>query len=123
MRILAAISTAALLALAADPAVGAPAPVLNIEQSTAPVRTDVGYTIRITPTKQVVGKRARIQVKGITAWRGFDTFRIPKSGLIRDTVEGYAPGVGRYRVLILSNTGKVMSRSNTAVVTWTAKVN
>lgn len=96
-------------------------PVLTIARGSAPVRVDVPYTITVAPKKKAVGKRARIQVKGILAWRGFDTFRIPKSGVIGDDVEGYNPGVGKYRVLILGRNGKVLAKSNVVAVTWTAR--
>lgn len=122
MRTIATICATAACALIAAPASAATLnPVLRIDASSAPVRTDVGYTITVTPAKKAVGKRARIQVKGIVAWRGFDTFRIPKSGVIKDDVEGFQPGVGNYRVLILSKSGHVLAKSNTATVTWTPK--
>lgn len=123
MRTLIAICATAACAFIATPAVAAPiAPVLRIEQASAPIRTDIGYTITVTPAAKAAGKRARIQVRGIVGWRGFDTFRIPKSGIIRDDVEGYQPGVGRYRVLVLSRNGNVIAKSNTVSVSWTPKV-
>lgn len=95
-------------------------PVLKISAPSAPVGEDIPYTITVTPAAKAQGKRVRIQVKGYAGWVGFDTFRLPKSGRISDDVEGYQPGVGRYRVLVLSKSG-VMAKSAVVSVTWTAR--
>lgn len=122
MRTIAMVASVGVLLISA-PAHAAPIdPVLRISSSTAPVGVDVPYTITVTPATRAKGKRARIQVKGIAAWRGFDTFRVPASGKIADDVEGYQPGIGRYRVLILSKTGRVIAKSATVTVAWTPRV-
>ncbi len=95
-------------------------PVLSIARSTAPVGVDVPYTIKITPAARAQGKRVRIQVRGIAAWRGFDTFRLSASGTVIDDLEGSQPGVGRYRVLVLTKDGKVIAKSSTVSVVWTS---
>lgn len=96
-------------------------PVLRISTGSAPVGVDVPYTITVKPATKAKGKRVRIQVKGIAAWRGFDTFRLGKSGVIEDDVEGYQPGLGRYRVLVLGKNGVVLAKSPTVTVTWTPR--
>lgn len=122
MKVIAVITVAAFGALLAGPAQASQlTPVLRISASTAPVGVDVPYTIRVTPAAKAKGKRVRIQVKTIDAWRGFDTFRIPASGTITDDVEGYQPGVGRYRIVVLSNNGKVAAKSGTVSVAWTQR--
>lgn len=95
-------------------------PVLRISKATSPVGVDVPYTITVKPAASAKGKRVRTQVKAIVAWRGFDTFRLGKSGVIEDDVEGYQPGVGKYRVLVLDKNGAVIAKSATVSVTWTA---
>ncbi len=118
------IATAVVLGtLTATPAqAGDLKPVLQISKSTAPVGVDVPYRITVTPAAKAKGKRVRIQVRGIAAWRGFDTFRLGKTGVITDDVEGYQPGLGRYRVLVLGKNGTVLAKSPTVSVTWTAPV-
>ena len=96
-------------------------PVLRISASSAPVGEDIPYTITVTPAAKAKGKRVRIQVRGYAAWVGFDTFRLPKSGKITDDVEGYQPGLGRYRVLVLGDTGGVIAKSSVVSVSWTAR--
>jgi len=113
----------ALGGLAAAPAQAADlTPVLRISKGSAPVGVDVPYTITVKPAAKAKGKRVRIQVKGIAAWRGFDIFRLGKSGVIEDDVEGYQPGLGRYRVLVLGKNGVVLAKSPTVAVTWTPRV-
>ena len=97
-------------------------PVLRISKSTAPVGVDVPYTITVKPAAKAKGKRVRIQVKGYVGWRGFDVFRLGKSGKIEDDVEGYEPGIGRYRVLVLGKNGAVVAKSATVSVAWTPRV-
>ena len=97
-------------------------PVLRISKSTAPVGVDVPYTITVKPAAKAKGKRVRIQVKGYVGWKGFDTFRLGKSGVIEDDVEGYQPGLGRYRVLVLGKNGGVVAKSGTVSVSWTPRV-
>jgi hypothetical protein len=97
-------------------------PVLRISKSTAPVGVDVPYTITVKPAAKAKGKRVRIQVKGYVGWKGFDTFRLGKSGVIEDDVEGYQPGLGRYRVLVLGKNGGVVAKSATVSVSWTPRV-
>jgi hypothetical protein len=108
--------------LAAPPAGPQIQPVLQIAKSTAPVGEDVPYTITVTPATKAKGKRARVQVKGRVTWQGIDTFRIPRSGRISDDVEGYEPGLGRYRVLVLGKNGVVVAKSGVVSVTWTPRV-
>lgn len=97
-------------------------PVLRITERTAPVGVDVPYTITVKPAAKAKGKRVRIQVKAYVGWRGFDTFRLGKSGVVEDDVEGYQPGVGKYRVLLLSKNGTVLAKSRTVTVSWTPRV-
>ena len=97
-------------------------PVLRISKSTAPVGVDVPYTITVKPAAKAKGKRVRIQVKGYVGWKGFDTFRLGKSGVIEDDVEGYQPGLGRYRVLVLGKNGGVVAKSGTVSGSWTPRV-
>ena len=97
-------------------------PVLRISKSTAPVGVDVPYTITVKPAAKAKGKRVRIQVKGYVGWKGFDTFRLGKSGVIEDDVEGYQPGLGRYRVLVLGKNGGVVAKSSTVSVSWTPRI-
>ncbi|MCU0297550.1 MAG: hypothetical protein MUF33_03395 [Candidatus Nanopelagicales bacterium] len=97
-------------------------PVLRIAKSTAPVGEDVPYTIRVTPKGKAQGKRVRIQVQGRVTWIGFDTFRIPASGEVSDDVEGFEPGIGRYRVLVLGKNGTVVAKSAVVTVGWTPRV-
>lgn len=96
-------------------------PVLKIAKSTAAVGVDVPYTITVKPAAKAKGKRVRIQVRGIAAWRSFDTFRLGRSGVIEDDVEGYEPGLGRYRVLVLGKNGVVLAKSPVTSVSWTAR--
>lgn len=122
MKALAVLVAATATAVLAAPAHAADLkPVLRITTVTAPIRVDVPYTITVSPAARAKGKRARIQVKGIRAWTSVDTFRIPKSGKITDDVEGYQPGIGRYRVLVLGKNGKILAKSNTATVVWTPR--
>ena len=109
--------------LAAFPAQAADlTPVLQISKSSAPVGEDVPYTITVKPAAKAKGKRVRIQVKGIATWRSFDTFLLGKSGVIKDDVEGYQPGLGRYRVLVLGKNGVLLAKSPVTSVSWTARV-
>lgn len=96
-------------------------PVLRIAASSAPVGEDIPYTITVTPAAKAQGKRVRIQVKGYSGWVRFDTFRLPKSGKVTDDVEGYQPGLGRYRVLVLGDSGAVIAKSPVVSVSWTPK--
>jgi len=108
--------------LTAAPAVGADLkPTLSIAKSTAPVGVDVPYTITVTPAAKAKGKRVRIQVKGLVAWRGIDSFRLGPSGRVEDDVEGYQPGVGKYRVLVVATSGKVLAKSSVVSVAWTPR--
>lgn len=122
MKSIATIATLSFLLMSAPAHAAQVNPVLRISSSTAAVGVDVPYTITVTPAARARGKRARIQVKGMTAWRGFDSFRLPPSGKIADDVEGYQPGTGRYRVVVLSNTGRVIAKSATVTVVWTPRV-
>jgi len=123
MRTTAIAGTVAVLGiLSPAPAMGADLkPTLSIAQTTAPVGVDVPYTITVTPAAKAKGKRVRIQVKGIVAWRGIDSFRLGPSGRIKDDVEGYQPGLGRYRVLVVAQSGKVLAKSPVVSVTWTPR--
>ncbi len=108
--------------LTAAPAMGADLkPTLSIAKSTAPVGADVPYTITVTPAAKAKGKRVRIQVKGIAAWRGIDSFRLGPSGRVEDDIEGYQPGVGRYRALVVAKTGRVLAKSSVVSVVWTPR--
>jgi len=116
-------TTAAIGLLTIAPAQAAElTPVLRISKSTAPMGVDVPYTITVKPAAKAKGKRVRIQVKAYVGWRGFDTFRLGKSGVVEDDVEGYNPGVGKYRVLLLGKSGGVLAKSRTVTVSWTPRV-
>ncbi len=96
-------------------------PVLEISAASAPIRTDVPYRITVKPAAKAKGKRVRLQVKGYTGWKQIDTFRVGKSGVIEDDVEGYQPGIGRYRVLVIGKNGVVMAKSPVVSVSWTPR--
>ncbi len=121
MRKAIAVLTLASIGLAGPASAADLNPVLRIAKSTAPVGEDVPYTIRVTPKAKAQGKRVRIQVKGRATWVGVDTFRIPASGEVFDDVEGYEPGTGRYRVLVLGKNGIVVAKSPVVTVVWTAR--
>ncbi len=96
-------------------------PVLKISETSAPVRTDIPYTITVRPAAKAKGKRVRVQVKGYVGWTRIDTFRLGKTGVVEDDVEGYQPGVGRYRVLVIGKNGVVMAKSSVVSVSWTPR--
>ena len=117
-----AVAVAALGILTTAPAAAADLkPTLHIAKSTAEVGVDVPYTITVQPAAKAKGKRVRVQVKGIVAWRGIDSFRLGSSGRVEDDVEGYQPGVGKYRVLVVSKSGRVLATSPVVSVTWTPR--
>ena len=94
-------------------------PRLTLSRSSSPIRVNVPYSVTVTPAEMAAGMRAAIQVKGRTSWQGVDVRRLNKSGRAAGTVEGYAPGVGRYRVQVLNPTGKVLATSPTVSITYT----
>lgn len=91
---------------------------LACAQSTAPVRVDVACTITVTPTARLAGLAAQLQVMGRTDWVAIDTWSIPSTGVISTSVEGYDPGLGRYRVRLL-RAGVEVALSNTVTISWT----
>ena len=91
---------------------------LSCDKSTAPVGVDVGCSIIVTPKVRLSGLSARLEVRGKSSWISIDTWGVPSSGTIATDVEGFEPGVGRYRVRLFRN-GTEVSVSNTVTITWT----
>lgn len=91
---------------------------LSCDKSTAPVGVDVGCSIIVTPKVRLSGLSARLEVRGRSSWISIDTWGVPSSGTIATDVEGFEPGVGRYRVRLFRN-GTEVSVSNTVTITWT----
>lgn len=93
---------------------------LTISASTAQVGVDVPFTAAVTPAATAAGRGLRLQVRNRAGvWQSIDGWRLGRTGIIRDTVTGLEPGVGRYRVLVLDRS-TVVATSNVAAVTWTA---
>lgn len=125
--------TAAVVALAllAPATAGRAAPTvvqarLAVAQATAPVGTEVGFTLAVTVAgKPLKGVVVVLQVRNEAgAWQPIDDYRTNRKGMVVDTLTGYVPGyVGRYRALVVSPNGAVLARSNQVAVSWTAKGN
>lgn len=94
-------------------------PRLLLSRTTAPVRQNVPYSVTVTPAAAAAGLRVAIQVMGRTSWQAVDVLRLNKSGRAAGTVEGYAPGLGRYRARVLSGSGKVLATSPTVSISYT----
>ncbi|MDO8307499.1 MAG: hypothetical protein Q7V58_03970 [Actinomycetota bacterium] len=100
---------------------------LAISASTAAVRVEVPMTITVRPasvasTNDPRGRVVRVQVLDRQGhWVTIDSYRLPRSGIVQDTVTGIEEGFGRYRVLVMSiDRRSVIARSNVDTVTWTA---
>ncbi|MDP1878552.1 MAG: hypothetical protein Q8M17_13470 [Actinomycetota bacterium] len=100
---------------------------LAISASTAAVRVEVPMTITVRPasvasTNDPRGRVVRVQVLDRQGqWVTIDSYRLPRSGIVQDTVTGIEEGLGRYRVLVMSiDRRSVIARSNVDRVTWTA---
>lgn len=94
-------------------------PAISLAARSAPVGVDVPYTVSVGPAELSARKRVRVQVKGRVTWQTIDTFTLNSSGQVRSDVEGYAPGLGRYRVQLLSPSGSVLATSPIASIAWT----
>jgi hypothetical protein len=97
---------------------------LAVEQTTAPVGTEVGFTLAVTLAgKPLKGVVVVLQVRDEAgAWQSIDDYKTNRKGMVVDTLTGYVPGyVGRYRALVVSPNGAVLARSNQVAVSWTAK--
>jgi hypothetical protein len=97
---------------------------LTVAQATAPVGTEVGFTLAVTVAgKPLKGVVVVLQVRNEAgAWQPIDDYRTNRKGMVVDTLTGYVPGyVGRYRALVVSPNGAVLARSNQVAVSWTAK--
>lgn len=93
-------------------------PRLSIAKSAARVGEDVPYTITVQPAELAPGRRVRVQVKGRVTWQTIDSFTLNSKGMVTDDVTGYAPGLGRYRVQVLSSGGSPVATSPIATVAW-----
>ena len=91
---------------------------LSCAKSTAPVGVDVACSIVVTPKVRVSGLNARLEVRGRSSWVPIDSWGVPSSGTITTDVEGFEPGVGRYRVRLFRS-GTEVSVSNTVTIAWT----
>ena len=100
---------------------------LVISSSTAAVQVEVPMTITVRPasvarTNDPRGRIVRVQVLDRQRhWVTIDNYRLPRSGIVQDTVTGIEEGLGRYRVLVMSiDRRSVIARSTVATVTWVA---
>lgn len=128
MRRIAVIGLVLLGLLAGVPVANAAPTVLKarlvVEQSTAPVGTEVGFTLTVTLAgKPVKGIPVVMQVLDENSvWRSIDSYRTNRKGMVVDTITGYVPGYsGRYRAIIVNVNRDVLARSNQVAVSWTAK--
>ena len=92
---------------------------LTCARSTAPIRVDVPCTITVTPTVRLDNMIASLQVMGRTEWVPMEAVRVPQGGVIATHVEGLAPGVGMYRVLLLRD-AKLVAESPTLSIAYSA---
>lgn len=92
---------------------------LTCTQSAAPIRVDIPCTITVAPTVKLDNVIASLQVMGRTEWVPIEAVRVPPSGIIKTDVEGFEPGVGMYRVLLLRN-AKLLAESPTFSITYSA---
>lgn len=97
---------------------------LAVDQASAPVGTEVGFTLAVTlASKPLKGVVVVLQVRNqVGEWQSIDDYRTNRKGMVVDTLTGYVPGyIGRYRALVVSPNGAVLARSNQVGVSWTAK--
>jgi hypothetical protein len=130
MRRIAVIGLVLLGLLAGAPAASAAPTVLKayltVAESSAPVGTEVGFTLTVTLAgKPVKGATVALQVRDERGvWRSIDSYRTNRAGMVADTLTGYVPGyIGRYRALVVGTNRAVLARSNQVAVSWTAKGN
>lgn len=113
-----------LLVAATTPSPAAPAAerlraTLTITEASGAVGTELDFTITVRPAAAAAGHGVRLQVMNRAGvWQGIDGWRLGRTGIVRDTVTGYEPGLGRYRVLVLAR-GDVVAISNVDTVSWT----
>lgn len=74
---------------------------LSCGRTSAPIGVDVPCTITVTPAVRLEGIVAYLQVMGRTEWVLVEATRVPASGILKTDVEGYAAGIGAYRVLLV----------------------
>lgn len=91
---------------------------LTCAKPSAPARVNVACSITVTPSVQVAGLAAQLQVMGRVSWVSIDTWKVPTTGTISTSVAGLEPGIGRYHVRLL-RAGTEVSVSNTVTITWT----
>lgn len=92
---------------------------LGCASTSSPIRVDIPCTIAVTPAVRVQGLAAVLQVMGRTTWVTIDSFRVPTSGTIATDVEGFEPGLGKYRVRLLRS-GNLLTTSNTVSIAYSA---
>ena len=95
---------------------------LTCSKSSVPIRVDVPCTIRVTPAVRLSGMVEVIQVMGRVDWQSFDSWSVPKSGVRQTSVEGYDPGLGRYRVRLVRN-GVELAVSNVFSISYSPPAN
>lgn len=92
---------------------------LGCASTSSPIRVDIPCTISVTPAVRVQGLAAVLQVTGRTTWVTIDSFRVPPSSTIATDVEGFEPGLGKYRVRLLRS-GNLLTTSNTVSIAYSA---
>lgn len=99
---------------------GAVRAVLAVAASSAPVGTEVPFTLTVTPAALAAHHGVRLQVRNRAGvWVTIDGYRLPRSGVLRDTLTGIDVGLGRYRAIVLGPNG-ILATSGTTTVAWTA---
>lgn len=132
---LAALGVALLvLGLTAPPATAAPAAPaaravtvsLTASASRAPVGTEVPITVTVTPASVADvssprGRIVRVQVRDQAGlWQTIDSYRLPRSGVLRASVTGIVPGyTGMYRAVVVRlHSPRALAVSNAVGIFW-----
>lgn len=114
--------------LGAPPALAARAvtAMLTAGESSAPVGTEVPITVTVRPASVADvttprGRVVRVQVLDQQGqWVTIDSYRLPRSGVLRTTVTGIVPGyTGQYRAVILrQHSARALVTSNEVGIFW-----
>ncbi len=99
---------------------------LAAEATSAPVGTEVPITVTVTPRSVADvstprGRVVRVQVRNqVGTWVTIDSYRLPRSGVLRASVTGIVPGyTGQYRAVVMRlNNTRPLVTSNVVGIFW-----
>jgi hypothetical protein len=90
---------------------------LQCDRGSALIGVDVPCTVRVTPAVRLDDMIAVLQVRGRTDWVLVEASRLRTDGEARTHVNGFAPGIAEYRVILMRN-AQVQAESSIATVAY-----